>query len=252
MHFSLMIPTRKRPQKLFLFVESIVATAKSPEHIELRFGIDLDDIVTLDTVSQLQEKYKGICNLNIHTRGRGNSLVNHYLNWLSIYCTGKYILTLNDDSLFRTQDWDVKVYERLNKFLEDKPDGLVCGICKDIGHPTRNGYLATGFPIISKRAVEVLGFFLDPCFMEATADDDICKLYALVNRAVDLRDIFEITHNPVEFDSLDKNYQTLQDKNYVVVMDRPWIPSSVEEFRFFFDERIPKLLKHIERNKNND
>jgi len=248
--FSLIIPTRKRPRQLVSLVESLVEHTANINEIEIRFGVDNDDVKTQEALNLLKIKYPQH-NFYIHKRNRGNSLVYHYINWLGSFCIGKYIFIVNDDCLWKCKNWDVLVYQRLENFLKDKPDGIVCGICQDIGYtPEEQSYLTTGFPIISKKAVDTLGFVLDPCFMDATSDDDICKLYATVGRTVDLRDILQIIHYPLGSTVFDENYQTLQEPWAIDKIERPKIPETVDEMRLFLDTRIVKLInKMLEAKK---
>lgn len=252
MKFSLMIPTRKRPKKLELFIRSIFETTFNRNEIEIRVGGDNDDQTIKATIERLKKENPG-WNLYLHQRPRGNSLVSHYINWLALnFCTGKYIITLNDDCLFRSKNWDIKTYLRLEEYLKDKPDGIVLGVTKDtipIKYEEHEGYLVTGFPLISKKSVEVLDFFLDPIFMDATADYDICQLYATIGRSVDLTDIFVIEHNPKEFEGLDNNYKHERniDTDYKVIKQRH--PDneiySLAKMRFRLDKRILILFNHI-------
>jgi len=247
MKFSLLLPTRKRPQQLRKLIESILLTTHNIKDIEIHLAIDDDDIQIQDTAVVLKDQYK-LCNLLIHMRPRGNSIVTHYYNWLALhFCQGKYLMVLNDDTLFRSQDWDKNVYNRLEEYLKDKPDGLVLGISEDLDsdREVHNDYLVCGFPVISKESVETLGFLLDPSFMMATSDDDICKLYATIDRVVDLRDILVIQHHPPEFKDLDVKYAWFQETTYSEIMEIPVLPKTVAEMRFFLDKRISLLIQRM-------
>jgi len=247
MKFGLLLPTRKRPQQLKQLIESIILTTHKIKDIEIHLAVDNDDRQIQDIGVVLKDQHK-YCNLFIHMRPRGNSIVTHYYNWLALnFSTSEYLMILNDDTLFRSQDWDKNVYNRLEEYLEDKPDRLVLGISEDLDsdREVHSDYLVSGFPIISKECVETLGFLLDPSFMMATSDDDICKLYATINRVVDLRDILVIQHHPPEFKDLDKKYAWFQEPIYDEIMEIPILPQTVAEMRFFLDKRISILIQRM-------
>jgi len=219
MKFSLMIPTRKRPKQLELLIESIIKNTNKMEDIEIHFGVDIDDLVTIDLVSKLKIKYSKY-NLELHVRERGNSVVNHYINWMAVsFCVGEYIIGLNDDCLFKTKGWDIKSYNKLYEYLKDKPDGIVLGLVEDmeIYRIKENKNIASDFPLISKKAVDVLGFFLNPDYLNCGADDDICILYKAIDRLLDLRDCIVIQHWPPEFKGLDNGYSFVNDGSNVKV-----------------------------------
>ena len=244
--FSLMIPTRKRPQQLRRFLKSIYDTATNMNDIEIHFGVDDDDTDTLNLTTQFLEEqptYK----LYRHIRHRGNSIVHHYVNWLATFCKGEYIITLNDDCLFRYKNWDVNVYKRLETYLKDKPDGLLLGVGNDITSTQKTPFLTTGFPLLTRKGVELLGFFLDPEFIDVTSDEDICKLYANIGRVVDLRDILVIHHRPEGFSKLDGDYTYYNDTKGII----DTVKHVSKESRrttgkdLGFDERISFLVHYI-------
>ena len=81
--------------------------------------------------------------------------------------------------------------------------------------------------------------------MMATSDDDICKLYATIDRVVDLRDILVIQHHPPEFKDLDTKYAWYQETTYSEIMEIPVLPKTVAEMRFFLDKRISILIQRM-------
>ena len=202
MNISILCPTRQRPIQFQMMMDSLFEHTINKQDIEIHVTIDNDDNVAMEAFEKVQNKYPKE-NIILHRRKRGNSLVSHYFNWMCQFAKGKYILLINDDCLFRTYAWDFGVYNRLEEFLKDKPDGIVLGTIRDnlIYEENRQiePYLIGIFPLLSKKAYEVMGYFLDPHYFSSTSDWDICRLYGSIGRQVDLRNICFIEHNPPEF-----------------------------------------------------
>jgi len=209
MNFSVITPSRLRPDFLKLMVDSLYSTSKNSKETEIRIIIDKGDNSSYRAFKEIKEKYPNE-NIYLHDRNRGNSLVVHYYNWAAInFCLGKYIFVMNDDALFRTKDWDINVFNRLEEYMKDKPDGIIMGRPGDrhggfsleevIAERAYLSYKLTNFPIISKKAIDVLGFLLDPYYLSSSADGDISELYFGVGRSIDLSDICVIHHLPLEF-----------------------------------------------------
>lgn len=233
MNFSLILPSRDRPEYLKFTIDNIVSTAKNIEEVEIRLGIDKDDNSTINMAKELQNKYD---NIHVHIFKERKYSV-YYLNRLSKFCIGKYIMVVNDDCLFKTEGWDIKSYERLEEFIKDKPDGIVCGIPNDgenYNEREKFGFLISNFPIISNKAVKALGFFLDPRFYDAGSDLDIEIIFDKINRSLDLRDIFLLKHNDIKYKKLLNNL--VYEKHY----------KKHPQPGQFLEENLKKLRKILE------
>ncbi|GAG18635.1 unnamed protein product, partial [marine sediment metagenome] len=57
MKFSIICPTRRRPNLIVLFVESIIKTTKNMKDIEIQLITDEDDIIAKNAVLSLKDKY---------------------------------------------------------------------------------------------------------------------------------------------------------------------------------------------------
>ena len=208
--YSILLASRGRTQYLRETIKSIETTAHNYEIILM---IDDDDEETLKVAQELTKP-----NIFVHVRPRGNNFVEQYLNWGFQFARATYILLLGDDVLFKTKDWDINAYARLEEYLKDKPDGIVLGITDDgiLKHKIQGkewGIISScSFPIISRKGIEALGFVLDPSFYDESSDFSIVLTYSKVNRTIDLRDIVTTIHMPVEFT---KKYGTIyHDKTY--------------------------------------
>lgn len=242
-NFSIMIPTRKRAQHLRLVLDSIFNTSKDISKIEIQIGVDTDD----SSWKSIVEQYK-TNNIFIHSRIRGDSFVEHYANWLASFCTGKYIIMANDDCLFRTEGWDLNVFNKLEAFLKGKSDGLVCGIVKDgeeeLGRGKSLGFLTSSFPLLSRNTIEVLGFLFNPQYRDASADTNMQYTYHLLDRVVDLRKICTIQHRPPEMKNLDNNYFSHKDRDSIQIQSTIKKESLLTYDKFSKDQ-LQKLKRYI-------
>lgn len=245
--FSILIPSRYRENQLSLLLESIICLTKNPLDIEILIGIDNDDIESPKAIGKFLSLYSDI-NLIIFKHPRGNSLVYHYINKLAYSARGKYIITTNNDSMFGSKDWDINCFNRLEQYLSDKPDGICLGITNSMDKTQSRlsyPYLIADFPLLSKKTVDLMGFFLDPYYVFHTADWDICDLYHKLNRVVDLRDDLIIHHRPSLQDiELYKKQYIIRTDDTSKIIQAPAIERQFDNGGW--DTRLPILEEYID------
>lgn len=192
MKFSLILPSRQRVHLLKNLLNSVRQNTKRISEIEVLVGIDLDD---KETIKFASSEY-GYPFAQFLARERSVYLNHDYLNWLYSFSHGKYIICLNDDTEFTTPNWDVIAWENLEKYLADKPDGIVYAGPEDLLPPDskigRVGYSC--FPIISRAGVEAVGWCMPGDFCSWGADIVVFRAYAAVERNIELRQI-TVKHN---------------------------------------------------------
>lgn len=139
---SVILPTRKRIEKLSASLDSLVKTAKND--FELLVAVDNDDLETVDfLVKQYPES------IILVVKRFGYTQLHEYINRLSQMATGDWLMLWNDDSIMMTQDWDE---------LISKQSGFK--VLRPLGN--QFNYLPGQmniFPIIPKDWVRVLGYF---------------------------------------------------------------------------------------------
>lgn len=253
--FSILLPSRERKDYLKYTVQEMLFTAGNRDNIEIIVIMDTDDTATLNLIPEF-EKMK---NVFIKIRPPGNSLVDHYFNWGVQFTKGKYIMIGDDDSLFKSKNWDINSYNILEEFLKDKPDGVVCavvddGIAKHLEHGRQYNCIACSFPIISRKAIDALGFMLDPRFVHESADLDIILTYTAINRIVDLRSVFKAIHMDIKYIEqfgtillTNKNTKSSECYKEFTPYNRGWIKTGQ-----FTAENTTKLLRYIESYKNDN
>lgn len=104
-----------------------------------------------------------------------------YYNPLALASRGRWVQVLNDDVVFRTPAWDIVGKKALEAGHALYPDGIFYGRTFD---DLNTGYSC--FPILTRQAVEALGWFFHPEFTSWGADIHLKNLFDIVGRVVDV------------------------------------------------------------------
>ena len=140
-NFSILLPTRGRPSLLERLFESILRTAHDPSSIEIILYIDADDLLSHGIEVQDLRVIKLI-------KPPGRSMGQIFKECYEA-STGRYIMLMNDDAVFQTKDWDLKVIDVFSKFQ----DYVAFAYCNDLDQ----GEKVPTFPILSRRVCELMG-----------------------------------------------------------------------------------------------
>jgi hypothetical protein len=178
MNFSIVLASRERVDLLANFFDSIAKNTHDISGVEVLVGIDHCDEVTCAVEAGFTEKYPFV---KFYRRERSSYLNRDYLNWLTGFSTGKFIIACNDDVDIRTKNWDKTALDVLSQYLADKPDGIVYGNIED-GLKDRYGMEYCCFPLFSRAAYNVLGWLLPGVFLSWNADIAAWRVYQAVNR----------------------------------------------------------------------
>lgn len=184
---SLLVPTRGRPALLRRFLDSVAATARHPERIEVVLVVDQDDPASL-----LIEEPRLTIRRVIGPAGRTMGELNTAGYAASV---GEFVMLLNDDVIVRTRNWDDTVLACFRRF----PDPFVLVHVNDT---LIREHLCV-FPLVSRVFCELAGGICPAAYHRYRIDDhteDVFNLLAALGerRAVYLPDVvFEHT-NAVE------------------------------------------------------
>lgn len=204
MNFAIIVPTRGRVESLQRLMASIEDTTDQPENLNIWIGCDGDDVQT-----------KAICRSLLATKTPSvNAIVFKPSEWLhrdyvnilaqhAIDHGADFVWVLGDDTRIVTKHWDTILHEKIQAVI--KPDGvLYIGVEDSTPQPTAFQNLPappyTCFPILSKQAVEAVGFFMHPTLKSWGADITLFHLYSheLVNRVLGIPEVVlahESMHN---------------------------------------------------------
>ena len=143
---SVLVPTRKRLDRLGRFIDSFKSTVRDPDSAELVFRCDKDD---LDSVRYLSAYDWTVL---VGPRLQGYRSLPSFYNDMAKVATGDVLACGNDDMLFQTRDWPARVLEAANRY----PDGIF-----NLGVNTGLNDDKFPFSIVSRKFNDVLGFIND-------------------------------------------------------------------------------------------
>lgn len=160
--FSLILPTRNRPEKLSNFLRSVSDTVACPEEIEVILGVDTDDM-NLRKYVDLARTYENL-NVQIYLRPRSPNISNDYINKMARMSRGHIIWVFNDDAEILTKSWDLLLVGEIMKSRKIQEDAFYVDTYDSTRNFENNGQFAC-FPAISRNMFETLGYFFHPlCF----------------------------------------------------------------------------------------
>ena len=184
--FSLILNSRGRPQLLSNFLDSIVKTTTNINEIEVIVGLDWDDPTVPSSLAAIDAHPFTVPVV-------GNRPVNliHALNALAVRASGFYLYILNDDVVFLTSAWDTIAWDTLSTYCKNHMDGIIYdgiiyGRTHDLSIDKDKDGKYAAFPIISKKACEILGFCIPTEFYSLGGDVAAYRIYEAVDRVVDL------------------------------------------------------------------
>jgi len=123
MTISILLPTRKRVSQLKKSMDSLLSNAKNPDKIQPLFGVDDDDIETLEFLKT--SNYKNQSVLKFKRLGYENLHI--YNNSLCAYAQGTWVMFFNDDAIMNTKHWD--------EIIEVEKNFNVLRVKEQTGHP---------------------------------------------------------------------------------------------------------------------
>jgi len=193
---SIILPSRKRLEGLNDTLFSILETA-DPENLnfEVIVKVDFDDLDTIDYIKNWDNEFENITFI-VNSRRQGWLNMTDYVENMIDISKGKWILNVNDDVIFKTQNWNTILSNQLNGFK--------------IYFPKTDGY-PQSFPIYPKKLKEILGHisltnqidtYLYRLSMETGIETYIDDVY--IEHDLDLRDE---THSD-KAEVVDRNFIT--------------------------------------------
>lgn len=189
---SLILNSRGRISFLQSLFDNLVSTALNLQNIEVLISFDNDDIDSINYIMNLDHKIKDVLIYEIIER---NLHMNNRLTGLAKKASGEFIFIINDDIEMLSLGWDDIAYKVLSSFQ----DGIVYGKTHDNSCDKERTSEYASFPIVSKKSVEILGYFMHPDYYSLGGDVHLWRIYHSLNRVVDVPVfIRHILHETVE------------------------------------------------------
>jgi len=169
---SIILPTRKRADKVKEMLQSIEDTVHHKDRVEVCFYFDEDDTTTHEQCKSYFNDFTFTIKSLVGPRIVMSNTWNKAFEELS---TNSIIMLCADDFRFRTENWDDMVYGAFSKY----PDKILLVYGNDL--IWTNGRLAThGF--VHRKWIEITGMWLPPYFVSDYCDTWIDNVARMVNR----------------------------------------------------------------------
>ena len=199
---SLLCPTRGRPDRVCVMLESIIKTTEKLENVEILFYIDSDDDKKDDyiaSINNLLNQYNNPFKRVLPHIGEPMSISKSW-NIIAEKCDGDILVMANDDEVWITKGWDRRLNEEADKF----PDDIYC-IYFDDGTMHGKG---CAFPMISRKWYETLGYFTPGIFKFLVNDTWIEFIARYIDRLHYVPDILvEHRHHLYSKAEIDDTYK---------------------------------------------
>ena len=207
MIFSILTPTRNRPEKCERFVKSVKNTTKEHGRVELLFYVDNDD-PSMGKYRKIEEVYTTDF-LRIKMFEGPAKSVSKSWNDIAKISNGDYLMMGNDDLTYETKGWDNKLEEHLS-LLEDPY--YMCWVNDNI-----NGNKHCAFPIISREWYQTVDYFAPGVFHFGYNDTWVFDIAKRVGRTKYFGDILiehrHFSHHPGERDDTTDRNRTQEKGN---------------------------------------
>lgn len=140
---SIILPSRKRLEGLHNTLTSIYSLVDiNNVNFEIIVKFDFDDTDSIDYIKEWNNQYENITFM-VNSRRQGWLNMVDYVEDLIRSSRGEYILSINDDMVFKTQNWNTL----LEPYLKDS---------FNIIFPFVNGYRES-FPVFPRKIFSILG-----------------------------------------------------------------------------------------------
>jgi hypothetical protein len=249
MKFSLLCPTRARIKEVERLLRNLQETATNLGQIEILFVIDEDDGPTIQffNIISHQHLYENL-NLSHYLRMRSDFTNRDYYNWLADKAKGDYLWAIADDVIFLIKDWDTIITKRIEDYLQDKPDRIMCAGIKDSTPlPKRELPNFPCFPLVTREAYKFFDFLLHPQIPTWGADFLLYSLYHGANRYLPINDSVYLDHiswhtKQATEDATAKNIRAIFGK-----MQHNPVHNVDYNLRNTIPQQIDKLKTHLQR-----
>lgn len=190
MQYSIILPTRNNIPGLRKALDAFERTSHDKACFEVLLAVDTDDVQG-KLIEGLSASYTFPVHV-YHTQPTDN-FSDDYYNFLASKSKGANIWAFNDDAYILTDGWD----RIISKTIKDSGKGSFYLV--DIHDTTRdhNGEIWPCFPMISRAAVNVMGFFFYPQVRIWPADKVAYGLFNKIESVIDCAAV-QVRHEHVQ------------------------------------------------------
>jgi len=197
--FSLLCPTRKRPQNIEALIASALDTAVNPDNIEFVFYTDDDD-------KESRKKLKSSHNIaNIKSVTGPRIVLSQMWNECLETSTGNILMHCGDDIVFSSKSWDANIQDAFNEY----PDKIALVYGRDGIHDEK---LST-HSFVTRTWTDILGYICPPYFSSDWNDQWLFDIAKAVDRLHYLASVYtEHMHPSAEKAEIDITHKERMDR----------------------------------------
>ena len=181
---SILCPTRNRTIAVERLLSSLIETTENLAQVEVLFMYDEDDVITEAYLKNCISRFP--LKIRRFAREQSDFLNRDYYNRLALASEGEFKWVCGDDLIFTKKGWDSHLLNTIDVFLSTRKDRVLYVALKDNTPKPPNTPQYGNFPIISKNAIEAVGYFMPPTIPSWSSDFLIYLLYShpQVNRVL--------------------------------------------------------------------
>ncbi len=180
MNFSILIPTRSRPNNVERVLNSILDTSGDIKNVEVLFYYDEDDEIFKNELKRIIDVFHDF-NFSFFTEKPGIVKYNNWWDYLYKKSVGKYIMHGGDDLVFRTKNWDIILSSGIEEQITKNGDRILLAGTWDGAEDHKDGCLIT-HSILTKDMVENLGYFTTGYFSSNFNDTWFTEIAKKIDR----------------------------------------------------------------------
>jgi len=229
MKFSLITPSRSRPNEYKQLIESVLSTTENINNVEMLVIIDKDD----SNLKEYQDMIKLVKDISckLYAVDRKNHISKYY-NELAFKSKGKYIWAINDDCLIKTPSWDILAWMKLeSEYIAS--NGILYGETNDSTRNYNGNGFFSCFPILSRKAIDRMGYFFNDKYITWGGDKFLKYLYSDAGAGiVDLLNVF-VDHKHI-----------MDDDTYKELIGKLGDNANIQP-QFNYDDEVNKLREAI-------
>ena len=201
MKVAILTPSRGRPSGLMRLIRSSLQTCSGLNQIEHHCYLDWDD----PSVPAYQEQFSKYPQFSEQVYLQVNEPQSVSKSWntlarLALEREADFVVMGNDDLIYRTKNWDIRIEEEFSKFS----DKLVCMWFED----GINSASHCAFPIVSADWIRTLGYFTPGIMNFGYNDTWVFDIAKLIQRTHFIGDVLtEHMHFSQHKSQFDETYQ---------------------------------------------
>jgi len=228
---SILVPTRNRVLKLKRMYESLHYSLSNINNVQLLLYIDNDDNQSIKFVENNKDRFTVTVDYIVGSRVS----LGKACNTLFSKAKGDLIMAGADDIFFKTKNWDKLIIETYNKIKDQ--------ICLfSLNDLYQNPAKLATHPIISKKALDVMGYFLPEQIDCNYGDEWLTYIFKKIGR-------YNVCNHIVVEHLHWLNGKDSRDMTYIegsANMKRHSV-TAFNKLKPLRDESVNKLLKFIEK-----